>query len=117
MLRELITAKNHLPPNHHFWLVACLRVLMMVQVHHSEILCKRMSWMVAQTMASAGRTPYAGAEPFMLPEQAGQGLAFLLILEAPPGVGRGVTRSLSGIDDAGGVLEKEMKGCVWYDFL
>ena len=39
------------PPNHPFWLAACLRVLMMVQVHHSEILCKRMSWMVAQTMA------------------------------------------------------------------
>jgi hypothetical protein len=39
MLRELKTAKNHLPPNHPFWLAACLRVLMMVQMHHSEILC------------------------------------------------------------------------------
>src|SRR5947209_7329616 len=51
MVREQKTAKNHLPPNHPFWLAACLRAMMMVQVHHTEILCKRMSWMVAQTMA------------------------------------------------------------------
>src|SRR5438270_3417897 len=51
MVREQKTAKNHLPPNHPFWLAACLRAMMMVQVHHTEILCKRMSWMVTQTMA------------------------------------------------------------------
>jgi len=45
--------KRKNPPllNHPFWLVAYLRAMITVHVHHSEILRKRISWMVAQTIA------------------------------------------------------------------
>jgi hypothetical protein len=50
-LKDQQTGKNHLLLNHPFWLVAFLRAHISFQEHHTEMLCKRMSWMVAQTIA------------------------------------------------------------------
>jgi hypothetical protein len=51
MMKEQKTDKKHLPLNHPFWLVACLGAHIGFQERYTESLCKRMSWIVAQTMA------------------------------------------------------------------
>jgi hypothetical protein len=38
-------------PNHPFRMVACLAAVISSQEHYTEILCKRISWIVAQTIA------------------------------------------------------------------
>ena len=50
MVRDKKTAKKHLLLNYPSRLVACLRAGISAQRFHTEILCKRMSWIVAQTM-------------------------------------------------------------------
>lgn len=42
--------KNHLLLTHPSRLVAYGRAVITIRMHHTEILCKRMSWIVAQTM-------------------------------------------------------------------
>jgi hypothetical protein len=42
--------KNHPLLNHPLWLVIGSRIAFSPKLDHSEILCKRMSWIVAQTM-------------------------------------------------------------------
>lgn len=52
MMKEQKTDKKHLLLNHPFWLVAFLRAHIGFQERYTESLCKRMSWMVAQTIAT-----------------------------------------------------------------
>ena len=43
MMRDKKIGKKHLLLTTHEGVVACLRAVITVQVHHTEILCKRMS--------------------------------------------------------------------------
>jgi hypothetical protein len=45
------TQKPHLLLNHPLWLVVGSRLVVILLRIHREILCKRISWIVAQTMA------------------------------------------------------------------
>ncbi len=51
MQSEQKTGKKHLLLNHPFWLVAFLRAHLSLQERYTESLCKRISWIVAQTIA------------------------------------------------------------------
>lgn len=44
-------SKNHPLLNHPLWLVVGSLMALSPQLDHMEILCKRISWIVAQTMA------------------------------------------------------------------
>ncbi len=50
MMRDEKICKKHLLLTHPSRLVAYVRAVITVHMHHTEILCKRMSWMVAQTI-------------------------------------------------------------------
>jgi hypothetical protein len=48
-----VQEREQKPPllNHPLWLVVSLQLALSPQLSHREILCKRMSWIVAQTIA------------------------------------------------------------------
>jgi hypothetical protein len=50
-MKDQKTGKKHLLLNHPFWLVAFLRAPISFQERYTESLCKRISWIVAQTIA------------------------------------------------------------------
>jgi hypothetical protein len=46
----MVAKAQKTPPAEPSFLVACCCMMITDEVHHTEILCKRMSWIVAKTM-------------------------------------------------------------------